>query len=238
MKPRPKPSRKTGRRNRIAGQFCALPLEMLRSPAWRVLSLSARRVLDRVSIELRHHAGNMGIGLCVTFDDFEEYGIHRHSIAPAIREVVALSFLRIARQGRAGNADFRQATLHVPTFEMAVDCEPTHDWRQIKTLEQAKAIAAAARGKSIFPAVESAPTFGAESATGNDDSSVVESITTAVAESTTTIETLGRDGRVPSHSLPGSIQHPRPRRRPPAASSTRSRRLSVGDICICSNKGE
>jgi hypothetical protein len=31
---------------------------MLESPAWRVLSLSARRVLDRVSIELRHQGGN------------------------------------------------------------------------------------------------------------------------------------------------------------------------------------
>jgi hypothetical protein len=84
------------RRNRIAGQFTALLTDMLESPAWRVLSLSAHRVLDRAAIELRHHGGHEGDGLCVTYTDFEEYGIERHAIAPAIREAVALGFLRIA----------------------------------------------------------------------------------------------------------------------------------------------
>jgi hypothetical protein len=54
---------------------------MLESPAWRVLSLSAHRVLYRVVIELRHHGGHEGDGLCVTYADFETYGIERHAIA-------------------------------------------------------------------------------------------------------------------------------------------------------------
>jgi hypothetical protein len=96
------------RRNRIAGSFTALLTEMLESPAWRVLSLSARRVLDRVSIELRRHGGHAAKGLCVTYVDFQEYGIDRHAIALAIREAVALGFLTIIRQGRAGNREYRQ----------------------------------------------------------------------------------------------------------------------------------
>jgi hypothetical protein len=60
---------------------------MMESPAYRVLSLSARRVLDRIMIELAHHGGNDNGKLPVTYEHFEEYGIHRHAIAPAIREL-------------------------------------------------------------------------------------------------------------------------------------------------------
>ena len=77
------------RRNRIAGQFTALLTDMLESPAWRVLSLSARRVLDRVAIEPRRHGGHEGDGLCVTYADFKTYGIERHAIAPAPRETAS-----------------------------------------------------------------------------------------------------------------------------------------------------
>ena len=57
MRSRPQPSSIAGRRrrNRIAGQFTALLTDILESPAWRVLSLSAHRVLDQIAIELRHH---------------------------------------------------------------------------------------------------------------------------------------------------------------------------------------
>src|SRR5271169_202273 len=118
MRSRPQPSSIAGhrRRNRIAGQFTALLTDMLESPAWRVLSLSARRVLDRVAIELRHHGGYEGNGLCVTYADFQRFGIERHAIPPAIREAVALGFLRITQQGRAGNADFRRSTLYKLTY--------------------------------------------------------------------------------------------------------------------------
>jgi hypothetical protein len=46
------------RRNRINCQFAARPIEMLESPAYRVLSLSAHRVITRIEIELAHHGGN------------------------------------------------------------------------------------------------------------------------------------------------------------------------------------
>jgi hypothetical protein len=36
------------RRNRISGQFRAHMIEMIESPAWRALSLSARRIIDRI----------------------------------------------------------------------------------------------------------------------------------------------------------------------------------------------
>jgi hypothetical protein len=62
---------------------------MLESPTFRELSLSARRVLDRLEIELAHHGGMDKGRLPVTYDDFQRYGIDRHAIAPAIRELIA-----------------------------------------------------------------------------------------------------------------------------------------------------
>jgi hypothetical protein len=133
------------RRNRIAGEFTALLTETLESPAWGVLSLSGRRILDRVAIELRSHGGYVGEGLCVTYDDFEAYGIDRQAIGPAIREVVALGFLRIKQAGYGGNSEFRRPTLYEPTYLNMIDSEPTHDWRRIQTVEEAQMRARAAR---------------------------------------------------------------------------------------------
>ena len=101
---------KTNRRTKIHGQFAPRTIEMLESPAFRVLSLSARRILDRVEIELAHHGGQDNGKLPVTFDDFARYGINRQQIAPAIRECEALGFLQITERGRAGNAEFPPQT--------------------------------------------------------------------------------------------------------------------------------
>jgi hypothetical protein len=137
------------RRNKIAGQFTALLTDMLESPAWGVLSLSGRRILDRVAIELRSHGGYVGDGLCVTYADFEAYGVDRHAIGPAIREAGSLGFLRIKRSGYGGNSEFRRPTLYEPTYLNMIDSEQTHDWRRIKTMEEARMTARAARRSGL-----------------------------------------------------------------------------------------
>ena len=96
------------RKNRIAGQFAPRTIAMLESPAFQVLSLAGHRVLARIEIELAHHGGNDNGRLPVTFDHFAEYGMDRHAIAPALREVCALGFIEITEQGRAGNAEWRR----------------------------------------------------------------------------------------------------------------------------------
>jgi hypothetical protein len=118
---------------------------MLRSPAFCVLSLSARRVLDRVEIELAYHGGADNGRLPVTYDDFEDYGIHRHAVGPAIREAVALGFLEITEPGRAGNAEWRKPNVFRLTYR-DTKYTPTNEWEKIKTIEEAEAKARAARG--------------------------------------------------------------------------------------------
>jgi hypothetical protein len=135
---------RTSRRTSIGEQFAPRTIRMLRSPAYCALSLSARRVLDRVEIELADHGGTDNGRLPVTYDDFEQYGIHRHAIGPAQREAVALGFLEITEHGRAGNAEWRKPNLFRLTYR-PTKYSTTDEWEKIKTIEEAEIIARAAR---------------------------------------------------------------------------------------------
>jgi len=132
-------------RQSIDGPFAPRRIEMLESPAYRVLSLSARRVLDRIEIELAHHGGNDNGKLPISYDDFERYGMDRHAIAPAIREAEALGFTEIMERGRAGNGEFRLASKYRLTYRHLDKAKPTDEWRRIQTMDDAEAIARAAR---------------------------------------------------------------------------------------------
>src|SRR3984885_5699551 len=135
------------RRNRISGQFSPRLTEMLESPAYRALSCTGHMVISRIEIELSHHGGNDNGRLPVTTDDFMHYGMHRTSVAPAIREAEALGFIRVTVHGHGGNAEHRISNQFLLTFAHGRDSRvtPTHDWRRIKTLEEAKRIACYAR---------------------------------------------------------------------------------------------
>jgi hypothetical protein len=141
------------RRNRINQQFSARLIEMLECPAYRALSRSAHLVISRIEVELAHHGGNDNGRLPVTTDNFVAYGIHRASVAPAIREVEALGFIRVTERGRGGNAEHRSPNYFFLTFAYAKAEPPTHKWRQIKTVEEAAQIAHAARADKNSRAV-------------------------------------------------------------------------------------
>jgi hypothetical protein len=134
------------RRTKIEGQFAWRLVEMLNSPAFRVLSLSAHRVLTRLEIELGKHGGTENGRLPCTYDDFVDFGIHRHAIAPAIREVIALGFVEITEHGRAGNAEYRSPNKFRLTYRHTSDgAEPTNNWRRIKEFDHALVLAEEAR---------------------------------------------------------------------------------------------
>ena len=111
------------------------------SPAMRALSLTGWRILNRIELELARHGGNDNGQLPVTFADFERHGIWRHAIGPGIREVCALGFVELTRPGRSGGGEFRMPNLYRLTYLQAHGKGPTHEWRQIKTVEQAERIA-------------------------------------------------------------------------------------------------
>jgi hypothetical protein len=183
----------------FGGQFAGRLIEMLESPAHRALSLSALRVISRLEIENAHHGGKENGHLPVTYDDFERYGIHRHAIRPAIQEAVALGFLEITKQGRAGNAEFRSPNVFRLTFRPAKGSygnDGTHEWRLIDETS-ARSIAAAARKakpqKTKFR-WRKATVLGDESPHRKSSIHSAENSTTMHgAETTTTFDISGRD---------------------------------------------
>jgi hypothetical protein len=120
---------------------------MLEAPAFMVLSAAAHKVLYRLEIELLHHGGNDNGKLIVTFDQFEKYGVRRKSIAPALRELEALGFIEIVEHGCAGNAGYGKPNVFRLTYRPSVGApeDGSHEWRRIKTMEDASRIQGAAR---------------------------------------------------------------------------------------------
>jgi hypothetical protein len=138
-------ARKTNARTRIQGQFAPRLIDMLRSPAYRTLSLSEHRILARLEIELADHGGKDNGRLPCTFDDFERYGLRRKSIAAALRTLEALGFIKITEAGRGGNGEWRRPNCFQLTYRNVHDLGPTDDWQKIASIEQAEAVASAAR---------------------------------------------------------------------------------------------
>jgi hypothetical protein len=134
--------------NAIDGQFNARTIEMMESPAYRALSLAAHRALNRICIELAHHGGNDNGRLPVTYDQFEEYGIHRQAIGPALRELEALGFIEITMRGRTSAGENRWPNLFRLTWvncKSTPQAQQTNEWRKILNLETAHRLASVAR---------------------------------------------------------------------------------------------
>jgi hypothetical protein len=134
----------------IDEKFVAHRMSMLESPAYMVLSRASHQLLARIEIEHMRHGGAENGSLTVTYTNFESYRIHRHAIAPAIRECEALGFIEITEHGRAGNRDSRRANKYRLTYCVAKGAigNGTHEWRGIKTIEEAEERAKTARRDS------------------------------------------------------------------------------------------
>jgi len=98
-----------------------------------------------VEIELGHHGGTDNGRLPVTYADFVEYGMDRHSIAPAIRELCSLGFVEITEPGRSGNAEWRKPNYFRLTYRDTNRAAPTHEWRRIQTVDEAHTTALRAK---------------------------------------------------------------------------------------------
>jgi hypothetical protein len=180
---------------RIEVQFRWRTREMLESPALRVLSLSGHRILLRLELELCHHGGRDNGRLPCTYADFQEYGVHRHAIGPAIRECEALGFIRVTEHGRAGNAEFRLPNKFLLTYQPTDKIMGTDEWKRIKTMEEAEEIARMARNARAPKKTESqcrkTPVSVTESGTENGKSLPPKTGTTCLPpETDTTIDSI------------------------------------------------
>jgi hypothetical protein len=140
-------------KNWIARQFAARPIEMLESPAMRVLTLAERRALDRIEIEYAHHGGADNGKLPISYANFERFGLHPNVIAPSLRALAALGFIEITRKGYGGAAEVRAPSWYRLTYRSAWnatrrDEDGTHEYLAIKAVEEAEAIARRARSSA------------------------------------------------------------------------------------------
>jgi hypothetical protein len=218
---------KTVRRKTLADHFVSRPVELLQSPALRVLSRAAHLALLRIELELRQHGGFNNGKLIVTTQQFIDYGIPRLMVASALRELVALGLIRITERGRGGNADYRRAHRFRLNFlcgeQEAQEAPPDHLWKHFVTLREAAAVAHWARrakdrhqvadGRRKFqktfpspekragPALERGPKRDVFSPQNRAESSVIPS-----PQNRATLETLpgvgGRDTAAEPVSLP------------------------------------
>ena len=139
---------KTIKRNSVAQYFTSRPVELIASPALRILSRAGHLALLRIELELRSHAGHRNGKLIVTKQQFAEFGIHPRMIAPALRELNALAIVITTMQGRGGNAEHRQPNRFLLNYMCgALDAHEqiTNAWTRFKSLEEAEKTASAAR---------------------------------------------------------------------------------------------
>lgn len=131
------------------GPFIYHEVEMLMSAAWRALTINGRRVVERLQIEHREHAGLENGRLPLTFADLERWGVTRKYISAALVEAEALGFIERTARGRKKYGDYPGSpSLFRLTFIGTITPDsigkPTDEWRRFETIEDAKAAAAAA----------------------------------------------------------------------------------------------
>jgi hypothetical protein len=118
---------------------------MMEAPAYQVLSRAAHQALSRIEIEHMNHGGFDNGKLPVTYEQFIEYGLHRRSIAPALRELEAVGLVEVTERGMSGNGEWHKPNLFRLTYLNVGRADPTDEWRHIKIVADARSLAKAAR---------------------------------------------------------------------------------------------
>jgi hypothetical protein len=109
------------------------------SPAWRAMSGDAHKLLGLIELEHMRHGGQKNGDLVVTYADMAKYGLgHFRICARAVREIEVLGLAEVTH-GRAGNREFREPNRYRLTYLPANGKPPSDEWREIKTIEDAKA---------------------------------------------------------------------------------------------------
>jgi hypothetical protein len=102
---------------------------MLKSPAFRALSITSRRILDRLCCEHIAHGGVENGRLKCTYAGFIAFGASREQIPAALRELEAFGWIRYQRGGRWGET--KEPNLYKLTWLPMEIVPATNDWKSI-----------------------------------------------------------------------------------------------------------
>jgi hypothetical protein len=124
-------------------QYFRFPRQLLTSPAFKALNLQELRVFFRIMEEHQARSGFIKEGLVVTRRNLVAAGIHPKYISGALLVLNALGIIKCTRN-MGGSANGRTPNLYAPTFlsrdPKNMD-EPTHEYLEITTLEEAERLA-------------------------------------------------------------------------------------------------
>jgi hypothetical protein len=85
----------------VAGHFTPVPSSLFASTAWEALSHTAMRIFGFMSgADADVHSGDGRVGF--SYDNFAARGIHRHAVAPALRELEEAGIICRVWKGHGG----------------------------------------------------------------------------------------------------------------------------------------
>ncbi|MEI9982633.1 MAG: hypothetical protein WDN69_05125 [Aliidongia sp.] len=121
----------------IEGPFVPLRLELLRSLAYKGLSINARRLLDFLMVEQLQHAGLENGRLLATYDQLQRQGIGRSYIPKAISDLEERGLVVVDRRPRKSFTESYPLLFRLTFVQHQVQNEkgtkywvaPTNDWR-------------------------------------------------------------------------------------------------------------
>lgn len=76
-------------------------LEMLVSPAWRARPIAVMRIIERLEEEHLRHGGTQNGKLYVSFLQFQNAGVSKRVIKPALECAAALGLIEVIKEGEA-----------------------------------------------------------------------------------------------------------------------------------------
>jgi len=124
-------------------QYFRFPRQLLTSPAWKALNIQELRAFFRIMEEHQAKSGFVKDGLVVTRRNLVAAGIHPKYISGALLVLDALGIIKCTRN-LGGSANGRTPNMYAPTFlprdPKKLD-EPTHEYLEITTLEEAERLA-------------------------------------------------------------------------------------------------
>jgi hypothetical protein len=106
-------------------QFAMIPRDVMESPAWRSLSINARRFIDFLQLEHMRHGGRENGNLKAPYKQLKVFGIAEHYRAQAIRDTEEAGFVDVRRGGQ------RVANLYALTWLPLKNGTPASNlWRR------------------------------------------------------------------------------------------------------------
>lgn len=133
-------------RNGLETPFITHSYALLTSPAWRSLSITARRILDRLEIEHMGKGGRHNGDLVTTYDDLVNAGCSRSLIAHALQELQDVGLLRVTQRGGIAMGH-RMPSRYRLTYLPSVEGRPSNDFKSVSAEDVAEAASDRAAGR-------------------------------------------------------------------------------------------